>query len=57
MIYFGGGSTFGGDDFDIVAEFKNLEWFLLGNLAHPKRYHRSIKMGSKIYISGGYGDG
>ena len=51
MIYFGGVSEEGPTD--RVAEFKSLEWNLLGNLAGPRRDHRSIKMGNKIYIFGG----
>ena len=69
MIFFGGISEEGSTD--RVAEFKNLEWNLLGNLAGPRNLavgfdfspnglilprmdHRSIKMGNKIYLFGGF---
>ena len=55
MIYFGGYSEAGGPT-DRVAEFKNLEWRLLGYLAAPREYHRSIEMGNKIYLFGGNGN-
>jgi len=51
VIYFGGVSEEGPTD--RVAEFKSLEWNLLGNLAGPRRDHRSIKMGNRIYLFGG----
>ena len=49
MIYFGG-YTAEEDSIDRVAEFKNFHWTLLGNLAGPRRDHRSIKMADKIYV-------
>ena len=52
VIYFGGYTTEEGP-IDRVAEFKNFEWTLLGNLASRRTGHRSIKMGNKIYIFGG----
>ena len=54
MIYFGGYSIDSQGPTDRVAEFKNLKWSLLGNLASPRRNHKSIEMGGKIYIFGGY---
>ena len=38
---------------DRVAEYKNLEWKLLGNLVNPRYGHSSIKLGSTIYTFGG----
>ena len=37
---------------DKVAEFKNMKWNILGNLASPRHGHRSIQMRNKIYIFG-----
>ena len=54
VIYFGGWSV-GGWSNDNVAEFKNLEWSLLGKLAGHRFHHRSIKMGNKIFLIGGVG--
>ena len=52
VIYFGG-LTSEDDPNDLVAEFKDLEWNKLGNLAGPRHGHRSIKMGNKVYLFGG----
>ena len=59
VIYFGGFTYDNNKSYtDRVAEFKNLEWTLLGNLAGPRKSgtgqigHRSIKMGTKIYVFG-----
>ena len=52
VIYFGGRDV----DYtvtDWVAEFKNLEWNFIGNLARPRHRHSSIKVASKIYTFGG----
>ena len=54
-IYFGGYDWGEDERTDRVVEYKNLEWTLLGNLASPRSYHRSIKMENKIYIFGGWG--
>ena len=60
VIYFGGRSyNVDVSEFvttDRVAEYKNLEWKLLGNLVSPRRYHSSIKMGTFIYTFGGRDD-
>ena len=53
VIYFGGYDDGEGEVSDRVAEYKNLKWTLLGNLASPRFGHRSIKMDNKIYIFGG----
>ena len=56
VIYFGGTSSDGLSDevsLDKVAEYKNLEWNLLGYLASARRGHSSIIMNSKIYSLGG----
>ena len=52
VLYFGGWT--GNEATDRVVEYKNQEWKLLGNLVSPKNGHSSIKMGSTIYIFGGY---
>ena len=54
VIYFGGNNYDEGES-DRVVEYKNLKWTLLGNLASPRRLHRSIKMDNKIYLFGGSG--
>ena len=54
VIYFGGWTHDELEDIDKVAEFKNLEWTLLGKLASPRWGHRSIKMKNKIYLVGGH---
>ena len=53
VIYFGG-SLSNGESTDNVVEYKNLKWTLIGNLAHPRYAHRSIKMDNKIYFFGGW---
>ena len=53
VIYFGGYDLDEDEETDRVVEYKNLKWTLLGNLASPREYHRSIKMDNKIYIFGG----
>lgn len=53
VIYFGGYHNNEGDN-DIVAEYKNLKWRQLGTLSSPRYAHRSIQMGSKIYVIGGW---
>ena len=50
MIYFGGFTYDDMSSIDKVAEFKNLGWNLLGNLAGSRSRHQSIKMGYKIYV-------
>ena len=54
VIYFGGYDLYERAETDRVVEYKNLEWTLLGNLASPRRGHRSIKLENKIYLFGGY---
>ena len=54
VIYFGGYDFDEGERTDRVAEYKNLKWTLLGNLASPRYGHRSIKMDNKIYLFGGF---
>ena len=54
VIYFGGYHNDEGPN-DIVAEYKNLEWTRLGTLATGRYGHRTIRMGSKIYVMGGFG--
>ena len=54
VIYFGGYHNDEGPN-DIVAEYKNLEWTRLGTLATGRYGHRTIQMGSKIYVMGGFG--
>ena len=54
VIYFGGYNDYDGESFDKVAEYKNLKWNLLGNLASPRDGHRSIKMNNQIYLFGGW---
>ena len=59
VIYFGG-QSFNKNAYDKVAEYKNLEWKLLGNLSRPRMAHSSIKMETTIYTFGGLdydGDG
>ena len=51
VIYFGGSTEQG--RIDRVAEFKNFEWTLLGNLVGPRCGHRSIKMRDMIYLFDG----
>ena len=53
VIYFGGYDEGENETTDRVAEYKNLKWTLLGNLAIPRYGHRSINMDNKIYIIGG----
>ena len=53
VIYFGGYHNDEGPN-DIVAEYRNLKWKPLGNLASGRYSHRSIQMGTKIYIFGGF---
>ena len=55
VIYFGGFHNDEGPN-DIVAEYKNLEWTRLGTLATGRYGHRTIQMGSKIYVMGGFGE-
>ena len=55
VIYFGGLDLDEDEATDKVVEYKNLKWTVLGNLASPRRSHRSIKMANKIYIFGGLG--
>ena len=55
VIYFGGYDRDKFEATERVVEYKNLEWTLLGNLASPRYWHRSIKMNNKIYIFGGRG--
>ena len=52
VIYFGGYHTDKGPN-DIVAEYKNLKWNDLGNLASPRYGHRSVYIRNKIFIIGG----
>ena len=52
VIYFGGYHNDEGPN-NIVAEYKNLKWKRLGTLASGRYQHRSIQMGTKIYIFGG----
>ena len=52
VIYFGGYQN-GEAANDIVAEYRNLKWTKLGTLASGRYQHRSIQMGTKIYIFGG----
>ena len=53
VIYFGGRSDQGASA--TVAEYNNLKWKILGNLAAGKRSaHRSIKIGTRIFIFGGF---
>ena len=54
VIYFGGYHNDEGPN-DIVAEYKNQNWSRLGFLAGGRYGHRSIQMGRKIYIFGGFG--
>ena len=54
VIYFGGYSSEEGV-VDRVAEFKNLQWNLLGHLAGSRYSHHSIKMRNKIYLFPGLG--
>ena len=54
VIYFGGYSSEEGV-VDRVAEFKNLQWNLLGHLAGPRYFHHSIKMRNQIYLFPGLG--
>ena len=61
VIYFGGffGHQIGeweaiGDENVEVIMYKNLEWNVLGNLVLPRYHHSSIKMGTIIYVFGGY---
>ena len=58
VLYFGGflGYTDLGGSTDKVAEFKNMKWNILGNLASPRHGHRSIQMRNKIYIFGHHAD-
>ena len=58
VIYFGGQSYYEGEyvTTDRVAEYKNLEWKLLGNLVSPRIWHSSIKMGTSVYTFGGRDD-
>lgn len=53
MIYFGGIDWETEEHFDGVAEYKNLKWSWLGNLAHRRAGHHSIKMANQIFIFGG----
>ena len=53
VIYIGGYQN-GEPASDIVAEYRNLKWSQLGNLASGRYAHRSIQMGTKIYIFGGF---
>ena len=52
VIYFGGYHNDEGQN-NIVAEYRNLKWNRLGTLAIARYQHRSIQMGTKIYIFGG----
>ena len=52
VIYFGGYQN-GEAPNNIVAEYRNLKWNRLGTLAIARYQHRSIQMGTKIYIFGG----
>ena len=38
-----------------VVEYSNLKWTPLGYLAKPRSGHRSIKIGTEIYLFGGSG--
>ena len=52
VIYFGG---YNDDDSsnDIIAEYKSLKWTRLGSLANSRHAHRSISMGSYVFVMGG----
>ena len=52
MIYIGGYHNDEGPN-DIVAEYRNLKWTQVGTLAGGRFAHRSIQIGTKIYIFGG----
>ena len=53
VIYFGGFFYDQREETDKVVEYRNLKWIPLGNLASPRRGHRSIQMENRIYIFGG----
>ena len=53
VIYFGGYDNSNGPS-DIITEYKNLKWKELGTLASTRYAHRSIQMGTKVYIFGGF---
>ena len=53
VIYFGGYHNDEGPN-DIVAEYRNLKWKNLGTLASGRYAHRTIQMGTKVYIFGGF---
>lgn len=53
VVYFGGYHNDEGPT-DVVAEYKNLNWKRLGSLAGGRYSHRTIQMGTKIYIFGGF---
>ena len=52
-MYFGGYHNNEGPT-DVVAEYKNLNWKRLGSLAGGRYSHKTIQMGTKIYIFGGF---
>ena len=53
VIYLGGYHNEEGPN-DIVAEYRNLKWKKLGTLASGRYAHRTIQMGTKVYIFGGF---
>ena len=52
VIYFGGYNDDEGSN-DIIAEYKGLKWTRLGSLASSRHAHRSIRMGSYVFVIGG----
>ena len=49
-----GGSASEGSYLDVIAQFRNDEWSLYGNL-HKRRYlHGSITFGSQTMVIGGF---
>ena len=41
---------------DVIAQFKNMQWSLYGNLKKRRDGHRSITFGSQTMVIGGYTD-
>ena len=49
-----GGWRLVGGDSDVIAQFKNMQWSLYGNLKKRRDGHRSITFGSQTMVIGGY---
>ena len=39
----------------LIAKYTIDKWEQVGNLQHPRHYHRAIANGDRIYVVGGYG--